>query len=77
MEGEKSLCRSTRVKYSVERLKYDSLAVHHYAYMVKVVHVQETTCFEEATGTLEWDQAMDEDMAALDVNQAWDLAPLL
>ena len=76
MEGEKSLRRSTRVKYPVERLKYDSLAVHHYAYMVKVVQVQEPTCFEEAVGKLEWDQAMDEEMAALDVNQTWDLAPL-
>ena len=26
---------------------------------------------------LEWDQAMDEEMTALDVNQTWDLAPLI
>ena len=69
MEGETSLRRSTRVKYPVERLKYDSLAAHHYAYMVKVVQVQEPTCFKEAVGKLEWDQAMDEEMVALDVNQ--------
>ena len=48
--------------------------MHHYAYMVKVVQVQEPTCFEEAIGTLEWDQAME--MAALDAKQTWDLAPL-
>ena len=76
MEGEISLRKSTRVKYPVERLKYDSFAAHHYAYMVKVVQVQEPTCFEEAIGTLEWDQAMDEEMATLDVNQTWDLSPL-
>ena len=61
----------------MERLKYNSLAAHHYAYMVKVVEVQEPTCFEEVVGMLEWDQAMDEEMAALDVNNTWDLAPLL
>ena len=76
MEGETSLHRSTHVKYPVERLKYDSLATHHYAYMVKVVEVQEPTCFEEAVGMLEWDQAMDEEMAALYVKQTWDFSPL-
>ena len=76
MEGETSLRRSTHVKYPVERLKYDILAAHHYVYMVKVVQVQEPTCFEDAVGTLEWDQAMDEEMAALDENETWDLVPL-
>ena len=72
MEGEISLRRSTHVKYPMERLKYDSLTTHHYAYKVKLVQVQEPTCFEEAVETLEWDQAMDEEMDALDVNQKWD-----
>ena len=76
MEGKISLHMFTHVKYPRERLKYDILAAHHYAYMVKMVQVQKPTCFKEAVGKLEWDQAMDKEMAALDVNQTWDLAPL-
>ena len=68
MEGGIVLHRSTHVKYPMQRLNYESFATHHYAYMVKVVQVQESTCFEEAVGMLEWDKAMDEEMAALDVN---------
>ena len=41
-----------------------------------MVQVQEPTCFEELVGTLKWDQAMDEEMDALNVNQTWDLEPL-
>ena len=33
------VCRSTRVKYLVERLKYDSFAAHHFMYMANVVQV--------------------------------------
>jgi hypothetical protein len=29
--------RSTQVKYLVQRLTYDGLVVHHYAYMVKII----------------------------------------
>ena len=76
MKREVCLCRSTLVEDPTKRLSYDSFVVHHYAYMVKVVQVQEPTCFEEAIETLEWDQAMAEEMAALDVNQTWDLATL-
>ena len=42
--------RSTRVKYPVERLKYDSFAAHHFMYMANVVQVQEPTCFSDAVG---------------------------
>ena len=38
--------RSTRVKYPVNRLRYDSYTSHHYAYMVKAIHEVEPTCFE-------------------------------
>ena len=31
MDGETSLRRSTRVKYPLERLNYDSFAMYHYA----------------------------------------------
>ena len=50
--------RSTRVKYPVERLKYDSFAARHFMYMANVVHDVEPTCFSEATGVKEWDAAM-------------------
>ena len=42
--------RSTRVKYPVERLKYDSFAAHHFMYMANVVQVQEPTCFSDVVG---------------------------
>ena len=68
MEEGIGLRRSTHVKYPMQRLNYESFVAHYYAYMVKVVQVQEPTCFEEVVGMLEWDKAMDEEMAALDVN---------
>ncbi len=68
--------RSTRVKYPIQRLTYDGFVVHHYAYMVKVIHEVEPTYFEQAVGNLKWDNAMDEEMAALDVNATWELVVL-
>ena len=29
------ICRSTHVKYPIDRLRYDGFSIHHYAYMVK------------------------------------------
>jgi len=69
--------RSTRVKYPVQRLTYDGFVSHHYAYMVKVIQEVEPTCFEEAVGNPKWDNAMDEDMVALDANASWELVALL
>ena len=37
--------RSTRVRYPVERLKYDSFFAHHFMYMTNVVQGKEPTCF--------------------------------
>ncbi|MCO5596603.1 hypothetical protein L7F22_050669 [Adiantum nelumboides] len=37
---------------------------------------KEPTCFDEAIGNMKWEQAMDEEMAALDVNETWELVPL-
>ncbi len=68
--------RSTRVKYLVQRLTYDGFVAHHYAYMVRVIQEVEPTCFEHAVGNPKWDNAMDEKMAALDVNVTWELADL-
>ncbi len=34
------------------------------------------TCFEQAVGNPKWDNAMDEEMATLDVNATWELVVL-
>jgi len=68
--------RSTRVKYLVQRFTYDDFVAHHYAYMVKIIQEVEPTCFEQAVGNPKWDNAMDEEMATLDVNATWELVAL-
>jgi hypothetical protein len=68
--------RFTRVKYLVQRLTYDGFVAHHYAYMVRVIQEVEPICFEQAVGNLKWDNAMDEEMAALDANVTWELVVL-
>ena len=65
---ENEVCRSSRIKYLVNRLRYDNLAAHHYAYMVKVVRDIEPACFQDAIGIPEWNAAMDEEVDALDNN---------
>ncbi|MCO5596737.1 hypothetical protein L7F22_050806 [Adiantum nelumboides] len=37
---------------------------------------KEPTSFDEAIGNIKWEQAMDEETAALDVNETWELVPL-
>jgi hypothetical protein len=68
--------RSTRVKYPVQRLTYDGFVAHHYAYMVRVIQEVEPTCFEQAIGNPKWENAMDEEMVALDANAIWELVTL-
>ncbi len=68
--------RSTQVKYPVQILTYDGFVVHHYAYMVRVIQKVEPTYFEQAIGNPKWDNAMDEEMVALDANATWELVPL-
>ncbi len=41
--------------------------------MVKVIHEVEPTCFEQVIGNPKWDNAMDEEMVALDANVTWEL----
>jgi hypothetical protein len=65
--------RSTQVKYHVQRLTYDGFVAHHYAYMVKIIQEVSPTCFEQAVGNPKWDNAMDDEMAMLDVNVTWEL----
>jgi len=69
--------RSTRVKYPIQRLTYDGFVAHHYTYMVKIIKEVEPTCFEQVVKNLKWDNAMDEEMAALDANVTWELVGLL
>jgi len=68
--------RSTWIKYPVQRLTYDGFVAHHYAYMVKVIQEVEPTCFEQAIRNPKWDNAMDDEMVALDVNATWELVAL-
>jgi hypothetical protein len=55
---------------------YDGFVAHHYAYMVRVIHEVEPTCFEQAVGNPKWDNAVDEEMVALDDNATWELVAL-
>ena len=68
--------RSSCVKYLVEKLKYDSFAIHHFMYMENVVQDQEPTCFSEAVGVKQWNVTMNEEMNALDECGTWELTPL-
>ena len=52
------------MKNPVQRLVYNNYVAHHYAYMAKVVQDVEPTCFDEAVGNVNWEKAMDEEMAA-------------
>jgi hypothetical protein len=45
--------------------------------MVRFVQEIEPTCFEHAVGNPKWDNAMDEEMVALDVNATWELVAIL
>jgi len=37
LDNNSSVQRSTQVKYLVQRLTYDGLIAHHYAYMVRII----------------------------------------
>ena len=74
--SDPGLRRSNKNMNSVQRLTYDGYVAHYRAYMAKVVQDVEPTHFEDAVGNVHWDNAMDEEMAALDVNETWDLVPL-
>jgi hypothetical protein len=69
--------RSTQIKYPIQRITYDGFVAHHYAYMLRVVHEVESTCIEQVIENPKWDNAMDEEMATLDVNATWKLVVLL
>ena len=68
--------RSNRVRNPVQKLTYDGYLAHHKAYMAKVIQDVEPTCFEDAVGNVHWDDAMNEEMAALEANDTWELVPL-
>ncbi len=75
-DNNSGIQRSTRVKYPIQILTYDGFVANHYTYMVKVIHEFEPTCFEQTVGNPKWDNAMDEEMAALDVHATWELVAL-
>ncbi len=76
LDNNNGVRRSTRVKYPVQKLTYDGFVVHHYTYMVRVIHEFEPTYFEQAIRNPKWDNAMDEEMVALDANATWELVAL-
>ena len=49
--------------------------VNQYAYMSQVKKVEEPSCFEEASKSEKWQDAMDKEMQALVDNQTWVLVP--
>ena len=59
-----NLSRSTRVKNLVQRLNYSGFVARHYACTAKVVQDVDPTCFDEAVGNVNWEKAMDGEMAA-------------
>ena len=61
---------------TVQRLTYDGYVAHHKAYMAKVIQDVVPTCFENAVRNVHWDDAMNEEMAALELNDTWELVPL-
>ncbi len=44
--------------------------------MVRIIQKVEPGCFEQAVKNPKWDNAMDEEMAVLDVNVTWELVIL-
>jgi len=44
--------------------------------MVRVIQEVKPTCFEYTVGNPKWDNAMNEEMVALDVNATWELVAL-
>ena len=73
--NQSRLRRSSRVSYPVQKLTYDSFMANHYAYMSQVIKVEEPSCFEEASKSEKWKDAMDEEMEALVDNKTWVLVP--
>jgi hypothetical protein len=76
LDNNNKVQKFTQVKYLVQKLTYDGFVIHHYTYTVKVIHEVEPTCFEQAIQNPKWDNAMDEEMVALDVNVTWELVVL-
>ncbi len=69
--------RFTRIKYPIQIPTYDGFVAHYYTYMVRVIQEVEPTYFEQAIGNPKWDNAMDEEMVALDVNATQEYVALL
>jgi hypothetical protein len=76
LDNNNGVQRSTQIKYPIQKITYDGFVAYHYAYIVRVVHEVESTCFEQVVENPKWDNAMDEEMATLDVNATWKLVAL-
>ena len=62
-------CRSTREKNVVAWFSYNDYIAYHYAFMMKVVTIQEPETFSEAAKDPRWVEAMNEEMQALSKNE--------
>ena len=57
-----NLRRSAKFKKLIQQLMYDSYVAFH---MAKIVQDVEPTCYDDDVGNMEWEKAMDEEMAIL------------
>ena len=64
---------STQEKNVVSRFGYNDYTAYHYAFMMKVVTIQEPETFSEAAKDPRWVEAMNEEMHTLSKNETWDL----
>ena len=62
-------------KNVVNRFSYTNYMPYHYAFMMKVVTVQEPKNVSEVVKDPRWVEAMNEEMQALSKNETWDLVP--
>ena len=69
--------RFERARNTMQHLTYDSYVARHCAFLVKIVHDVEPTCYEDAIGDVKWEQAVDEEMAGVDANITWDLVSIV
>ena len=65
--------RSTQEKNVISRFVYNDYMAFHYAFMMKVVTIQEPETFSEAAKDPRWVEAMNEEMHTLSKNETWDL----
>ena len=54
--------RSSRIRYPIQRLTYDSFITKHFAYLMQVIKDNELEMYEEACRQTKWRQDMKEEI---------------